>query len=299
MATTSSRKRSYGELVMIGAILSVAGVGVAGCSGHGAGGTCPLVGDCGGDPQGSWRVTSSCSFPVSTRPLQNTAPPETGVPGPPMTSGSWCWDLSFDATGAVTSANGQAIVNIPTVPLLSPNPDVVTSGTITFNPDHTYLYLLDATSTTQMELARSCLGVNAANMTCGTVAEKLQLAVDPTKYSNFVCAPTSGGCDCSRPDGVCPETPARACAPAADGCSCSFVYSEPGMVGDNGRWVVDGNEIIHYSVTGGGALFETSRTVREATFCVHDGGQTLELSGARGTALALKTGLRGLTLTKM
>jgi hypothetical protein len=53
---------------------------------------------------------------------------------------------------------------------------------------------------------------------------------------------------------------------------------------------------------GQGILFETHpsrRTVRDATFCVSGDGNTLELSGTNGQPLALKAGLRALTLTRV
>jgi hypothetical protein len=261
-----------------GAWLGLTVLVVAGC-GKGAGGGCALGGTCGGNPIGTWQATASCAFPVNNKPAQNAAPPETGVPAPAATSGSWCWDLSFDSSGAVNSQNGQAFNTIPTIALLNPNPDTVMSGTVSFNADGTYLYNLSASGTTQFQLARACLGVNAANLTCGELAVKLFAAVDPTKYSNFQCV--------DAPDG-------------SAACNCSFDYAEPGMVGDSGRWVLNGsNQIIHYSITGGGNLFQTTHTVRAADFCVTDNGQTLELTGSNGTPLVLKPGLRTLTLTKI
>jgi hypothetical protein len=271
-----ARWRALGAL--FGAAALFVGLFVSGC-GKGAGGGCALGGTCGGDPVGTWKVEASCAFPVNNKPAQNTAPPETGVPAPAATSGSWCWDLSFDPSGAVNSQNGQAFNTIPTVALLNPNPDVVMSGTVAFNADGTYLYDLSASGTTQFQLPRACLGVNAGNLSCGDVGAKLFAAVDPTKYSNFTCA--------DAPDG----------SPV---CNCSFAYAEPGMVGDMGRWVLSGtHQIVHASVTGGGNLFQTTHTVRSADFCVSPDGQTLELTGSNGTPLVLKAGLRTLTLTKI
>lgn len=262
--------------------------GMAGCKGEGATGGCGVAGDCGGSAQslvGEWKVVDTCSFPVVGRPAQNYAnmapyyQPETGVPAPAVTSGSWCWDLSFDKDGTLVT---------PSVPL--PNPDIVVYGKITFLADETYTYELTAKSTTRFHVARSCFGVNGANLTCANLATKLlesSIGVNPV-YTN-----DSGG-----------TKPAFTCVDGGDGCDCTFDYieTEQNAVGDKGRWVIEGNQIHHYSISGQGNLFETNpsrRTVRDATFCIADAGQTLQLTGANGAALALKAGLRSLTLTRI
>jgi hypothetical protein len=286
--------RSFATASLAGATLLAAAAVLAGCKGKGAAGICPAAGDCGGDPTGKWNVTMSCSFPVVTRMAQNYAnnapyfEPETGAVPPAVTSGAWCWDLSFGKDGSLTS---------PKTPV--PNPDVVVSGTVEFKPDHSYLYTLTATSTTTgIHIARSCLGVNGANLgpggtptTCDVLAGKMNDSITPsnTTYMNVL------------------GTPAFRCHEAGDGCDCDFDYTEQdstgSAVGDRGTWVVakDSNVIHHYSISGQGNFFETSptrRSFRDATFCVSNNRQTLELSGADGTALALKAGTRTLTLTR-
>jgi hypothetical protein len=278
-----------------GAVLVAAAVLLTGCQGKGAAGICAEAGDCGGDPTGVWQIstdpTLSCHFPVFSRPAQNyanSAPyfqPETGAVPPAVTSGGWCWDLSFGDDGRLAT---------PGVPM--PNPDVVVSGTVTFSADQSYTYILTATSTTAFHVARSCFGVNGANLgaggaptTCDDFSKKLLesgIGVNPVYMSL-----TAG-------------TPAFACHPEGDGCDCTFAYIETDQnaVGDKGTWVKDGNLIHHYSITGQGNFFETSpsrRTVRDATFCVTDNRQTLQLTGTNGTALALKAGTRTLTLTRV
>lgn len=283
---TSSRVAtlSAGRLAMAAVALLLGG-----CRGQGAAGGCPVTGDCGGDPVGVWQVdpASICNFPVVARPAQNYATPpyfepETGATPPAVTSGSWCWDLTFtkDQDGTVTVAT-------PSVPM--PKPDVIVSGTITFAADHSYVYVLTAQSTTAFHVARSCFGVNGADLTCAELAVKLQqssIGANPV-YSN-----PSGG-------------PAFACQDVGDGCDCTFDYLEADQfgsaVGDKGTWVQEGNVIHHYSSGGQGNLNEISpsrRTVRDATFCVTDAGQTLQLSGTNGQPLALKAGARTLTLTR-
>jgi hypothetical protein len=273
------------KLGWLGVLLLVGAAAFAGCKGKGAAGGCELTASCGGDPVGEWKVTEICNNPVTARPAQNyanTAPyyqPETGAPPPAVTSGSWCWDLQFDKDGTLIS---------PAVPM--PKPDVVVSGRILFNADQTYIYELTAKSTTAVHLARSCFGVNGASLTCAQLAQKMQ---DSTIGVNPVYANDSGG-----------TRPAFTCVEQGDGCDCTFDYIETDQnaVGDKGRWVVDGNVIHHYSIAGQGNLFETNpsrRTVRDATFCVSDNGETLDLTGTNGQPLALKAGLRSLTLTKV
>lgn len=264
---------------------------LAGCKGQGATGGCAVAGDCGGDPIGVWQVNPAltCNFPVVSRPAQNYATPpyyqpETGTVPPAVTSGSWCWDLTFDKD----KDTGEITITTPAVPMA--RPDVIVGGTVTFNADHSYVYVLTATSTTQFHVAHSCFGVNGASLTCATFATKLQTSVIG---NNPVYMNAAG-------------TPAFRCQDAGDGCDCSFDYIETdalgSAVGDKGTWVLDGSVIHHYSSGGQGNLNEINparRTVRDATFCVTDSDQTLQLSGTNGQPIALKTGARTLTLTRV
>jgi hypothetical protein len=269
---------------------------VSGCKGKGAAGSCPGLGTCGGDPTGLWQVIpdESCSFPVASRMgpnYDNTRgyfQTETGAMQAAASSGAWCWDLSFDKDGALTT---------PKVPY--PNIDGVVSGTVEFLADQSYIYTLNATSISAFHIARSCLGVNGANLgpgktptTCAILAQKMNesIPISTTTYMTI--------------DG----SPSFKCSEAGDGCDCTFVYSEQdatgSAVGDKGTWVVDAGKgiIHHYSISGQGNFFETSptrRPTRDATFCVKDAGETLELSGANGTPLALKVGARTLTLKRV
>ena len=280
-----------GRLARSGAILGAVAVLLGGCKSKGAAGSCSGAdSECGGNPIGTWILKDTCAFPVVSRPAQNFDnsrgyfQPETGVTPPATTSGTWCWDLSFDKDGNIVT---------PAQPM--PNPDIVvpdsvtTVGHVTFNENHTYQYTLTAVSTTSFHVARSCFGVNGANLTCDALAMKLvtsPIGVNPV-YKN--------------PDA---NTPAFRCLAAGDGCDCQFDYleadSNANAVGDMGSWTQDGNVIHHFSVAGQGIFADsspTTRTVRDATFCQdHD---TMALSGAHGTAIALKSGLRTLYLTRM
>jgi hypothetical protein len=264
-----------------GAALTVLTVLVAGCQGKGATGGCGAAdSECGGNPVGVWQVASTCEFQAISRPAQNYDTsrgyfaPETGATAPAQTSGPWCWDLSFDKMGTILS---------PTAPM--PNPDMVLSGTVTFSDDHTYLYLLKATSTTPFHVAYSCFGANGAGLTCDEFAQKAIATIGANSvYSN--------------PSGA----PPFRCHEAGDGCDCEFDYTETDQnaVGDRGTWFQEGNVIHHYSINGQGIFFETSptrRTVRDATFCQN--GDSMVLTGAHGSAIALKAGTRTLNLMRM
>jgi hypothetical protein len=266
-----------------GTALGALALALASCQGRGATGGCfaPSCGPDPGSPVGTWQVDDVCRFTVAGRPAQNyanTAPyfqPETGATPPATTSGSWCWDLSFDKDGNIMS---------PAVPM--PNPDHVVSGTVTFNEDHTYVYSLTAVSTTPFHIARSCFGATGAKLTCAQFADKLVMSVigvNPS-YAN--------------PAG----TPAFRCSDAGDGCDCEFDYleSDQSAVGDKGTWELVGDVIHHYSISGQGNLFETSparRTTRDATFCQN--GDSMSLTGANGQPLALKAGTRTLYMSRM
>ena len=285
MSSSFDRICPVGKALGALALVLFAGGCVAGCQGRGATGGCSgAASECCGNPVGVWLVTSACNFPVYSRPAQNYDTsrgyfqPETGATPPATTSGPWCWDISFDKDGNVAT---------PATPMA--NPDIVLSGTVTFSDDHTYVYKLTAASTTKFHVAHSCFGVNGANVTCAQLATKLTtspIGVNPVYMSTVM------------------GQPAFACADAGDGCDCTFDYLEADLnnsaVGDEGAWVQEGSVIHHYSISGQGNLFETSpsrRTVRDATFCQN--GDMMELSGANGQPLALKSGARSLTLTRV
>jgi hypothetical protein len=283
--TRSLGAHSLGKLGRAGGALgALALLLVPASCGKGAKGVCSGADStCGGNPVGTWVVTDTCEFPVYSRPAQNYDTsrgyfqPETGATTPAMTSGYWCWDLSFDKDGNIVS---------PAAPM--PNPDFIVSGTVTFDANHGYLYTLKATSTTKFHVARSCFGVNGANLSCADFAKKLATSVigNNPVYKN--------------PD---PTKPAFRCADGGDGCDCEFDYLEAdefgAAVGDRGTWSQDGAVIHHYSISGQGNLFETNpsrRTVRDATFC--QDGDTMQLSGADGQPIALKSGTRTLYLKR-
>ena len=195
----SSHTDSLRRLRRSGAAVGALALLLAGCKGKGAEGGCSGAGStCGGNPVGTWELVDTCSFPVTSRPAQNYDvtrayfQPETGATPPAQTSGSWCWDLSFDMDGNVkTPATPQATTG-----------DVVVSGTVTFNADHTYVYSLNARSTIMFHVARSCFGVNGAGTTCADLATKLiasGIGVNPT-YKNPDGSPAFRCQDGGEPD---------------------------------------------------------------------------------------------------
>src|SRR5579871_3651364 len=91
--------------------LCLALLAFASCKAKGAAGPCPDLA-CGpdpGSPVGMWKVVDVCTFPVPTRPTQNYDStrgyfqPETGATPPAQVSGPWCWDLSFDKDGNLST----------------------------------------------------------------------------------------------------------------------------------------------------------------------------------------------------
>jgi hypothetical protein len=274
-----------------GLTFGLAGVAmVGGCGGSGAGGPCPTLSDCGGDPTGAWTVTSSCSFETYGKPSVETVPPEYGVPSPAAPSGDWCWSLIVNPDGSIANATpapmtGTTIGNNS----LNAGPgtvigDIVNSGTVCFNPDGTYLYTLTAVSHNQLYLARSCLGVNGANMTCSALSDALTtfFAAESPQYTHF------------------------ACAAVGEDCNCTFDFTESQMannsaVGTTGTWQFQDGLIWTYADIGQALsnVVYGSHTVSQTDYCVSQDKQTLRLTGARGTPLVLHAGLRTLTLKKL
>jgi hypothetical protein len=259
-----------------------------GCGGTGAGGPCPVLSDCGGDPTGAWTVTQACNFQAYNKPSVSTVPPEYAVPSPAAGSGDWCWSLVIKPDGTIANATPAPSTPVTIGPnsinagATTINVDNVNSGTVCFNPDHTYVYSLTAVSHNQLYLARSCLGVNGANMTCDALASALTafFAAENPQYYNF------------------------ACTPAGEDCSCEFDFTEGpnannSAVGSNGSWTTKDGLIWTYAIAGDGNLYEGSHTVMQTDYCVSNGGQTLQLTGYRGTPIMAHVGLRTLTLTKL
>jgi hypothetical protein len=284
--------RSAADTSRLGAAtLAVAWLGLAGaCGGNGAGGPCPVLSDCGGDPTGVWAVTESCSFETYNKPSVETVPPEYGIPSPPAPSGDWCWSLVVNTDGAIVNATPAPMTgatignNSLNAGASTVNGDIVNSGTVCFNPDHTYVYTLTAVSHNQLYLARSCLGVNGANMTCSALADALTtfFTAESPQYYNF------------------------ACNPVGEDCNCTFDYTESpsandSAVGTTGTWTVQDGLIWTYANIGQALsnLSYGSHTVMQTDYCVSSDGQTLQLTGYRGTPIQLHAGLRTLTLTKM
>lgn len=261
------------------------------CGGKGAGGPCPVLSDCGGDPTGTWMVTDSCSFETYNKPSVETVPPEYGVPSPPAPSGDWCWSLVVNPDGTIANATPAPMTGVTignnslNAGASTINGDIVlNSGTVCFNPDHTYLYTLTAVSHNQIYLARSCLGVNGASMTCSALTDALTnfFVAESPQYYNF------------------------ACTPMGDDCNCTFDYTESpsannSAVGTTGTWAIQDGLIWTYANIGQALsnLYYGSHTVMQSDYCVSSDLQTLQLTGYRGTPLALHAGLRTLTLTKM
>jgi len=271
-----------------GAPLALFVILAGGCSGKGAGGSCPVLSDCGGDPTGAWTVTQACNFSAYNKPSVSTVPPEYGVPSPASGSGDWCWSIVVNPDGTIANATPAPSTGVTIGPnsiyagATTINVDAVNSGTVCFNPDHTYAYTLTAMSQNELYLARSCLGVNGANMTCDALASSLTVffTAESPQYYNF------------------------ACTPVGEDCSCEFDFTESptannSAVGGNGTWTLQDGLIWTYSIAGSANLYEGSHTVFQSDYCVGDEGQTLELTGYRGTPIMAHAGLRTLTMKKL
>ncbi len=284
--------RSAADTSRLALTFAFAGLALAGaCGGKGAGGPCPVLSDCGGDPTGVWQVTDSCSFETYNKPSVETVPPEYGVPSPPAPSGDWCWSLVINPDGSIANATPAPMTGV-TIGNNSLNAGastingdiVINTGTVCFNPDHTYLYTLTAVSHNQLYLARSCLGVNGASMTCSALADSLKtfFVAESPQYYDF------------------------ACDPVGEDCNCTFDYTESpsannSAVGTTGTWALQDGLIWTYANIGQALsnLSYGSRTVMQTDYCVSEDKQKLQLTGYRGEPIQLHAGLRTLTLTKM
>jgi hypothetical protein len=283
--------RSTADTSRLALPFALAGLALAGaCGGKGAGGPCPVLSDCGGDPTGVWQVADSCSFETYNKPSVETVPPDYGVPSPPAPSGDWCWSLVINPDGSIANATPAPMTGVTignnslNAGASTVNGDIINSGTVCFNPDHTYVYLLTGVSHNQLYLARSCLGVNGATMTCSALASALTsfFPNESKQYTNFVCTPVG------------------------EDCNCTFDYTESVAAGNSpagttGTWTLQDGLIWTYANIKQALsnVYYGSHTVMQTDYCVSSDGQTLELTGYRGTPIQLHAGLRTLTLTKV
>jgi hypothetical protein len=276
--------------------LGLAAVGALGCNAEGAQGGCPALPVCGGNPAGTWMVTSRCEY-EAVRPPQATDVVEfTGMTGPAAptlpppqpspvvlqqtTSGDWCSSLVINPDGTVSNAN-----------LWHDAPALVSGSISLIAADHSYLttltfstqdYSVDRNTT---HFAPHCLVANGGNPTCDQLTAGLtafyapQMPGVPANFASIACAAASDG-----------------------GCDCTAVYNV--QVADMGNWAVDQTDpttllqdstVFTYNgvVAGGASPASTLRT----SFCVEKGA--LELSGQRGGSLDNLLGLRTMTLAPM
>jgi hypothetical protein len=284
-AARSSRLAGL-TLALAGAVLADA------CGGAGAGGPCPTLSDCGGDPTGVWEVTNACSFQAYNKPSVATVPADYGVPSPAPGSGDWCWSLAIKPDGTIGNATPAPMNGVTIGPVNSVNPgastvdvDIINSGTVCFNADHTYLYTLTGVSKdNDVYFARSCLGVNGATMTCGDLTSALTtyfMGENP-QYYNF------------------------ACSAVGEDCNCTFDFTESpnangSAAGTTGTWTLQNGLIWTFAdiTQGYSNLSYGSHTVLQTDYCVSPDGNTLQLTGYRGTPIQLHAGLRTLTLKKV
>jgi hypothetical protein len=203
-----------------------------------------------------------------------------GTPADPMafavqplaaTSGDWCSGLFLP--GKVTFA------------ALWHDAPRLTSGTASYNPDHTYVTSLVFTTPGTTHFDASCLQSGGTVATCGFLQDQLnsyytmesKLNVNP--YHNLVCqAGTSQG-----------------------SCDCFYTYEVDLL--DKGVWTA-GNGILTQKTTtyehNGSQVDEYAPVIPiAAQYCgPPEGGNSLTLTGDQGASLSNVLGLRTLKMVK-
>jgi hypothetical protein len=299
--------------VTMGLVFVLALAGLAGCNGLGATGGCATLGNCGGDPTGTWKIENVCQF-APVKPAQATdigdflsgnasatlAPPQPNASVLTQTSsGDWCSQLVYASDGTITNANlwhEAPSLRSGTVALLAQDPTmpgVPPAYTATYN-FATSMGSSDPQTPDQprdvTHFAANCLVANAARSaadpskppTCNELEGSL------TKYFNAQTPPAFNDVNCA--------------ATADGGCDCNYFYTL--AVVDTGSW--------SKSPTDPTMLLETSTLITfnnqelkaqdisqtlDVTYCAQN--NQLELSGADGRGLSNLSGLRTLTLSRM
>jgi hypothetical protein len=281
------------------ALLCLALLAAAGCSGKGTNGACVDGAVCGGDPTGTWNVDGACQFAADAivqalgpgELVRNPQPPVlTASPVAQTTDGAWCSRLFYGALDTDPMIPNSKIreVDLPhgAPPLAAP------AGSMTFNKSpNTYSVKLSFAGADSTHFGPLCLQVGGVTPSC------TDLALNLTQF--YV---TKAGMDAQ--GNVAPPTfTGIACGAASDGgCDCNYTYQV--TLTDSGTWNNLGSAISEASDPGAYqyngqpvAASQQPGKALDASFCVQN-GTTLTLSGYNGTALSNAPGLRVLSLVK-
>jgi hypothetical protein len=243
---------------------------LSGCTGKGVGGTCADIPGCGGDITGTWKVNGFCQFDVPEAPSSKSSLPAgyttpqtpvlaTAVPPTPP-SGDWCQALVYRPPSAPTQFQGLS---------LYPPPQRFTDGMLTFNADHSYMFVTTNVAHTVAHLTPSCLTAYGGTPSCSELTDAIVNSANPN-YQNVMCTPASdGGCDCG--------------------------VDIAGTGSDNGTWLIDGSMtvVVRYPTHNGD-------DPQLANFCVsnQNGTDVLTLNGYNGASIG-SLGLRTLVATRV
>jgi len=241
-------------------------VGLAACGGKGTEGTCTTYPACGGQPMGTWTLTTGCSNLVVMPYQQPSLPdqlmqPQTATVAPPQpmptTSGDWCSQLVYEPS-----------IN-PSMPVRSVvlwhGPPTVHDGYVKMRPDGTYQAQIQFITLEHTFFPNAC--ITKYERTAPT-CEKL--GIDLASYEQ------------TQP-GFMFDQPMNCTGDSSVGCDCSYHYQV--QSGAQGTWSVD-------PANPGSILFASTSSAipYSASFCVN--GQTLQLSGDDGTDLFGAQGVR-------
>jgi hypothetical protein len=252
---TVRRFRSSTMNASLGALALVA----VGCGG----GTYPINNSCpkiqgpqGGDPRGTWGVTSSCQVRYA-----RTA------------SDDLCSKLVYDTSGV----KDGLILGNEFLPILEPS-------TITFEtppgepcgPDGTcgtYRAQLIFAGLATTNFPMGCLTQNQAHPTCADLQTKMEDLIDSSviatvRQHSLSCVDAANG----------------------DGCDCKYLITTANLAPDVGAWRVDGNQLLTYPGTGAQAgVVDFSAAGGSMSMHGHDGMPLLAHDPVRNLDLVLCT----------
>jgi hypothetical protein len=307
--------RGIGRFVRVALGFGV--LALLGC-GKGARGECLALDSCGGNPSGSWKVTSaanSCQIPV-VRPTQpvdvtdftsHTSGPQGPTIAPPQanpvvlqqtTSGDWCLSLVLNPDDTVSNAN-----------LWHEAPELIDGTFKLFDADHSYTTSLTFSTknfpveSNTTHFAPRCLLASGGGHpdpktalpgpgTCDALGAGLTTFYDAGRVNKTV-PPNFLGVDGG----------AIKCTLTADGgCDCVAAYTV--QVDDAGTWSLPAGEpgtlLQDSSVFTYNAVISSSQAPAmsmRSTYCAQN--NQLQLTGPRGGSLFTIQGLRTLLLTPM
>jgi hypothetical protein len=260
----SQNRRCGSGLGFIG--VAATAFALVGCA---KGPVCKALGNCGGDPVGTWAqrplsedtsgtyCQESLHSPPLTEYLQGQPTPTARNRVPESTNLDWCYNLVLTPTEMEpVKKHLYWWENLPYI-----------GGLVTYDADGKYRIDFSREGRVSRHYSRTCLGQYGHAGTCAQFQEILHHANEGAKeYNSFECHDDT----------------------EKGGCNCSFNIGEANA--QSGMYSLTGSTLTHFSGT-------PIAHFSQASVCVN--GDTMQLSGLNNSFLWDRSGLRTIELVRV